>query len=251
MSSKQRFRSWPCALAALALAGGACDAAQVRRHDVPQIGLARGSRWSVMSLQPPYLNGPFFALVLRRHVLTGWISGESAPGGALRVRIDDECATGHGPLGPVAMEIWQGADAIVADGMWNGARVHLVFSTEGVSGTVADNARPMVRSPLERAPGGPARSRVDRLLAQAMEPAARNSSCQYLLDARDRSGRLLGTSICEGMPLPTRLEIPDAADALLTRPELVTVLVAMLSAPPLDVAEPIPGSASMADELLR
>jgi hypothetical protein len=249
MRSRQRFGSW--ALLSLVLAAGACDGQRAPRHDVPQLGLARGSRWSVMTLQPPYLNGPFFTLVLRQHLLTGWISGESAPGGVLRVRIDEESATGHGPLGPVAMDIEQGPDAIVADGLWNGARVHLVFSPEGVRGTVADNARPGIRWPLEPSPGRLMRSRSAAFMAQALEPPARNSSCQYLLDGRDPSGRMLGTSICEGMPLPTRLEIPAAADALLTRPELVTVLVALLSAPPLDAAEPIPGAGSMADELFR
>jgi hypothetical protein len=42
------------------------------------------------------------------------------------------------------------------------------------------------------------------------------------------------------MPQDTRLEVPRAAAALLTRPELVTVLVALLSAPPLALAEPFP-----------
>jgi hypothetical protein len=58
-----------------------------------------------------------------------------------------------------------------------------------------------------------------------------------VLDERDRNGALLGTSICSGMPQRTRLEVPAAAAAFLTQPELVTILVAMLSAPPLDTTE--------------
>jgi hypothetical protein len=230
---------------ALALLGPACDGVPDQRDDAPQIGLARGARWSVMSVRPPYLHGPFFNLVLRQHVLTGWIAGESAPGGAVRVRIDEDGASGQGPLGPVAMDIVDEPDAVVAEGLWNGHRVHLVFSPAGVRGTVADNARPAVRSPLDRVPGMPVRSPTSVLLARAMEPPARDSSCEYLLDGRDQSGRMLGTSICQGMPLPTRLEIPAAADALLTRPELVTVLVAVLSAPPLAATDPLPGAAEL------
>ena len=52
-----------------------------------------------------------------------------------------------------------------------------------------------------------------------------------------RIGALTGGSICSGMPQPTKLEVPRMAQAYLTRPELVTVLVAMLSAPPQSNAE--------------
>jgi hypothetical protein len=246
MSPKQRFYSWTLATAAL-LAAGACDGTRALRGDAPQIGLARGSHWSVVSLRPPHLNGPFFQLTLRQHVLTGWISGDSAPGGALRVQIEEDGASGHGPLGPVAMDIAEDSDEVVADGTWNGSRVHLAFSSQGVQGTVADNALPGVRSPFEHVPGMLPQSRGAALMAQAMEPPARNSSCQYVLDGHDRDGAILGTSICDGLPMPTRLEVPVAAGALFTRAELVTVLVAVLSAPPLDAAEPLPGGG--ADEL--
>src|SRR3954452_12175934 len=85
MSRQQRFHGWKLANVAL-LAAGACDGGRQLRGDAPQIGLARGAHWSVVSLRPPHLNGPFFQLMLRQHVLTGWIAGDSAPGGALRVR---------------------------------------------------------------------------------------------------------------------------------------------------------------------
>jgi hypothetical protein len=91
---------------------------------------------------------------------------------------------------------------------------------------VADNARPAVRPPLGRGLG--------------LEPPARDSSCQYVLDHREADGGLSGTSICAGMPQQTRLEVPAIADALLTRAELVTVLVAFLSAPPVASSEPFP-----------
>ena len=245
MSNKERSHRSSWTLVAIAvLAGAACDGTRQLRREVPQIGLVRGSHWSVVSLQPPYFNGPFFQLTLRQHVLTGWIAGDSAPGGALRVRIDSDGASGQGPFGQVAMDISDEPDALVAEGMWNGSRVHFAFSLEGVRGTVADNAVPGVRSPFDHVPGMPARLPGADLLAQAMEPPARNSSCQYVLDGHDPDGSLVGTSICDGLPMATRLEVPTAAEAMFTRPELVTLLVAVLSAPPLDPAEPLPGASA-------
>jgi hypothetical protein len=192
----------------------------------PQIGLHRGARWSVLSIDPPNLSGPFFNLVLREHVLTGFVSGETAPGGALRVHIEPDHVAGFGPLGPVAMDIEEQPEALAIEGMWNGQRCKLAFTSDGMRATVADNVRPAVRPPL-----GP---------GLALEPAARDSSCQYVLDHRDPDGGLSGTSICAGMPQQTRLEVPAVADALLTHAELVTVLVAFLSAPPVAASEPFP-----------
>src|SRR4051794_6237856 len=123
MSNKERFHRSSWALVAVAvLAGAACDGTRERRGGAPPIGPARGSHWSVVSLQPPYFNGPFFQLTLRQHVLTGWISGDTAPGGALRVRIDADGASGQGPSGQVAMDFSDEPDALVAEGMWNGSR---------------------------------------------------------------------------------------------------------------------------------
>jgi len=197
------------------------------RPAAPQIGLSRGARWSVLSLEPPHLSGPFFELILREHVLTGWVSGETAPGGALRVRIEPDHVAGFGPLGPVAMDIDEQPDLLAVEGLWNGQRCKLAFTPEGMRATVADNARPAVRSPLDR-------------MGIGLQPLARDSSCQYVLDHRDPDGGLSGTSICAGMPQQTRLEVPAIADALLTRAELVTVLVAFLSAPPVASSEPFP-----------
>ena len=62
-------------------------------------------------------------------------------------------------------------------------------------------------------------------------------SCEYYLDSVSTDGALNGGSICAGMPQQTRLEVPVAGQAWLTHAELVTVLVAVLSAPPVVVAE--------------
>jgi hypothetical protein len=231
MKPKHRLRL----LLAVAIVSGC--AGRDGRGSAPQIGLARGSKWSSLSLQLPYLNGPFFNLMLRDHVLSGWVGGDSAPAGALRVHIDDEGADGFGPAGPVAIDLATTSDQLIADGLWNGARMKLVFSAEGMRGTIADNAKPAVRSPLERVPGMRPLPPGTAWLTSSMEPPARDSSCQYVLDRRERDGALVGPSICAGMPQQTRLEVPAAAARLLSQPELVTVLAAMLAAPPVDVAE--------------
>src|SRR3954451_3813757 len=61
-------------------------------EDTPQIGLQRGSRWSVLTLKPPHLTGPQFNLVLKDGVLSGSISGGTAPGGNVHVSIAEDGA---------------------------------------------------------------------------------------------------------------------------------------------------------------
>jgi hypothetical protein len=222
------------------LTAGACAQPSAGVASGPEIGLARGGGWSVLALKLPYLSGPHFNLALRDHVLVGWIAGETGPGGTMRVRIERDGASGYGPHGAVALHYDDHFDELVAAGVWNGQRLKVAFSSLGIHGVVANNSRPAIRSPLDPVPGLP-RSRLQRLLADnPLEPAARDSSCQYLLDHKDRDGALLGTSICAGLPQPTRLEIPPTAAALLDRSELITVLIAMLSAPPVASAERAP-----------
>jgi len=210
------------------------------REDTPQIGLYRGGRWSVLSLKPPHLTGPQFNMLLKDGVLTGTISGGTAPGGALRISIADDGADGHGPLGPVSMDFITTQDSTVAQGLWNGHRVHLVFRRDSIEGTVADNSDVFTRTDRDATRGMPGlRNRAGQRVpgADSIDPLPRNSSCEYFLTTLEPSGALTGGSICSGMPQPTKLEVPKMAQAYLTRPELVTVLVAMISAPPPSTAE--------------
>jgi hypothetical protein len=230
--------------AVLAAASACSPGAQPVRQTGPEIGLARGGHWSVMAVHPPYLSGPLFTLVLEDHVLGGWIAGESAPAGALHVRIDDESAEGYAPLGPVALDFGandegseQGASI---DGLWNGRRVHFHVDATALRGNIADNAVFSSRlSPLATAERRQAlhqavqRGDEDDLVS----PSARDTSCQYVLDSREPDGSFAGTSICAGMPQPTRLAIPAAALGWMTRPELLTVLTVLLSAPPVPPSE--------------
>jgi hypothetical protein len=222
---------------AVMLAGSACSetGSSVRgSDDTPQIGLQRGGHWSVLTIRPPHLTGPQFNLLLKDHVLTGSISGGTAPGGNLHVSIADDGADGHGPLGPVSMDFVTNEDSTVAEGMWNGHRVHIVFRKESVKGTIADNSDSNSRND----PGNAFRATAARGGGQSMiDPVARNSSCEYFLTEVTIEGALTGGSICSGMPQPTRLEVPKLAQSFLTRPELVTVLVAVLSSPPVVASE--------------
>ncbi len=70
-----------------------------------------------------------------------------------------------------------------------------------------------------------------------IEPLPSDVSCEYYLDSVTPDGALNGGSTCAGMPQQTRLEVPSVARAWMTHAELVTVLVAVLSSPPLVLAE--------------
>jgi hypothetical protein len=195
----------------------------------------------VLSLKPPHLTGPQFNMMLKDGVLSGTISGGGAPGGALHISIADDGADGHGPLGPVAMDFITTQDSTIAEGMWNGHRVHIVFTRDSIKGTVADNSDVMTRTDPDATRGMAGlrnRATGQRIAgANAIDPLPRNSSCEYFLTETSPDGALTGGSICSGMPQPTRLEVPKMAQAYLTRPELVTVLVAVLSSPPQTTAE--------------
>src|SRR3954447_2838409 len=125
-----RVGGWRAGLGALmvfaAAASSACSSESGSfRGETPQIGLQRGGRWSVLSLKPPHLTGPQFNMLLKDGVLTGTISGGAAPGGSLHVSIAEDGADGHGPLGPVSMDFITTADSTIAEGMWNGHRIHI------------------------------------------------------------------------------------------------------------------------------
>jgi hypothetical protein len=228
--------------ALLAGATGACSSTGSSvREDTPQISLYRGGGWSVLSLKPPHLTGPLFNMILKDGVLTGTVSGGTSPGGALHISIADDGADGHGPMGPVSMDFITTHDSTIAEGMWNGHRVHLVFKKDSIRGTVADNSDVNTRTDRDATRGMASmrnRATGQRLPgADAIDPLPRNSSCEYFLTETSPDGALTGGSICSGMPQPTKLEVPKMAQAYLTRPELVTVLVALLSAPPQSNAE--------------
>jgi hypothetical protein len=209
--------------------------------DVPLIGLQRGGHWSVLTIRPPHLSGPLFHLMLKNGVLTGAVSGGDAPAGTLRVNIKKDGAEGFGPLGPVSLDYDMDEVKTEVEGTWNGGRVHLVFAKDSLKGTVAansffyskTNAAGLAGMESFRAP----RTRVFGRAADQIDPLPADLSCEYYLDQLTSDGALNGGSTCAGMPQQTRLEVPAMAKAWMTHPELVTVLVAVLSAPPVVQAE--------------
>ena len=195
----------------------------------------------MLTLRPPHLSGPQFHLLLKNSVLTGAISGGTAPAGTLRVNIKPDGAEGFGPLGPVSLDFFSDESTTTAEGTWNGGRVHLVFSRDSLKGTVAANSFFYSKTHGSGTSGMEAfrnpRMRVFGRSADHIDPLPSDVSCEYYLDQLTPDGALNGGSTCAGMPQQTRLEVPRVAQAWMTRAELVTVLVAVLSSPPLVVAE--------------
>jgi hypothetical protein len=222
-------------------AGGSGQGGQAAAVDVPLIGLQRGGHWSVLSIRPPHLSGPQFHLLLKNSVLTGAVSGGTAPAGTLRVNIKPDGAEGFGPLGPVSLDFFSDDNTTTAEGTWNGGRVHLVFSRDSLRGTVASNSFFHSKSSAGGTSGAEGfrnpRLRSFGRAADQIDPLPSDVSCEYYLDQLSSDGALNGGSTCAGMPQQTRLEVPRIAQAWMTRAELVTVLVAVLSSPPIVIAE--------------
>jgi hypothetical protein len=207
--------------------------------DTPLIGLQRGGHWSVLTIRPPHLSGPLFHLMLKNSVLTGAISGGSAPGGVLRVSISNDGAQGFGPLGPVSLDYHTDEQSTTVEGTWNGGRVHLKFARDSLHGTVAANSFFHSKSNASGMAGTESfrNPRLTGRSADFIDPLPSDQSCEYYLDQLSSDGALNGGSTCSGMPQQTRLEVPALAKTWLTHPELVTILVAVLSAPPVVMAE--------------
>jgi hypothetical protein len=208
-------------------------------RDVPLIGLQRGGHWSVLTIRPPHLSGQLFHLVLKNSVLTGAVSGGTAPAGTLRVSIDKDGAQGFGPLGPVSLDYSIDEASTIVEGTWNGGRVHLVFAKDSIKGTVASNSFFFSKSNASGIAGseGFRNPRLRGRSADIIDPLPSDVSCEYYLDSVTPDGALNGGSTCAGMPQQTRLEVPSVARAWMTHAELVTVLVAVLSSPPIVLAE--------------
>jgi len=171
----------------------------------PQIALRRGGALSTYTLALPAIWGSTAQLRLEGQTLHGFVGT-----GSLHLTIGDDRASGFGPSGPIDVGIRRQGGDVAVDGLWNGGPVHMVFGPTRLSGTV-------IRW------GG-------NLGPQAI--------CGYDLDRRDQGGDLVGTSICEGPPKRTRLEIPERPRAL-NASELAVLLVAILANPPATAVSPL------------
>lgn len=164
-----------------------------------EVGLRRGASWSTIKVRPPYVIGPRINLRLTKGVFTGTIDGR-----AVNVRVDGYGLRGAGPNGAVALDIQDGPELVV-DGTWNGARASLKVTNTDMRASLA--------------------------ILQSRSLAGVNY-CQYVLDRVESNGARSGTSICGGLPEQTTIEVPAQVQGWLTRPELVMVLMALLSSPP-------------------
>jgi hypothetical protein len=171
----------------------------------PEVALRRGSSWSTYNLKLPRISGPNANMVLENGRLTGLLASRS-----LDVKIEEGEASGFGPGGPVNVTISRDGEETRVDGMWNGAPVNLRFAPSSVKGSV---------------------------VVWQGRRVAQQASCGYNLDKVEPNGALSGTSTCQGMPQQTRLEVRAVIAKVLTPTELVVLLVAALSSPPISPNE--------------
>lgn len=238
-----RMGGWWFRLALCAMIGGGgmgCGALREARQSAasaPQISLLRGSVRSYMTLALPFLTGTQFNLSLRNGVLSGTMSSGAAPGGGLRLRIEGSEVSGQGPHGPIQMSVIDEGGEIVADGSWNGGRLHMIFTGTLVRGTVPTNSAWYARITQADPFGNGAAARMRSDNRHLVDPGPGDTSCEYFLDNISPEGAHVGGSICGGMPQQTRLEIPAVASAWLTTTELVTVVLVVLSSPPPSLSE--------------
>ena len=190
-----------CMVGELALVGCAHDSEEPGK---PALSVKRGSAWASLLLAPPSITGPNVQLTLKGGELKGMLDG-----GSVGLTIEDTRVTGFGPSGPVNMEIVRDRETLKVDGMWNGGPVHLSFGLDGVRGSV---------------------------IRRGTRLASVDHSCAYTLTKFDKNGTAVtGSSICSGMPQNTTLEIDPRVQTMLRPAEMGTLLVALLSAAPVNL----------------
>jgi hypothetical protein len=193
------------AIGAAMIALGACRSGQ----SLPElkggieIGLRRGAAWSTYTVKPPYIIGNRGSLRINRGRMTGSVGGRQ-----LSVAIEPDGLSGRAG-GTVEVEIHGTRDDVEVSGVWNGERVHFTITPDVLSGTIV--------------------------------AVSGEGHCQYVLDRVSPEGTRLGMSTCSGLPEETAIEIPRAISGWLTQNEMVGVLLALLSTPPLTSLEPGPG----------
>jgi len=185
-----------------------------------EVALRRGSSWSTIKVRPPYAIGPRVNLhFYKKGMVSGNIDAGTIMDGrisSLNLTIDEQGIQGEGPYGSVAVDVEDGPETLNFEGTWNGSRVTFTITANAVKGTI----------PIRRV------GRADSVGGV--------TSCQYVLDRLASDGAREGTSICNGMPEETRLEVAPRVNAFLTRKELVVVLLALFSTPPQTSLEPLP-----------
>jgi hypothetical protein len=202
MSSLRTHSPVSILLAAGLVLGGCGSFGQ--RPSGPQIGvdvgLKRGGSWTTFNVRPSRFMGSTASIEFKKGHAFGFLNNES-----VRLDIKPDELTGVAG-GRVALDVDAQDGRVEISGLWNDERVHFVVTPDVLRGTIT-GARPTMMG------GG-------------------LGHCQYVLDKMESDGARTGTSICSGMPEPTRLEFPNAIEKWLGRGEVVVVLLALLASAP-------------------
>ena len=199
-------RVWLFLIAGIASGAiGSCAGFRGAGGDRPELALKRGSAWATYTVQLPYIKGRAANLKLEDGRLRGLLGSRT-----MDVKIEDDGASGFGPGGPVALTVSREGDETRVDGLWNGGPVNLRIDGSKLKGSV--------------------------VVFQGVI-GSDEVSCGYNLEKVDVRGALSGTSTCAGMPQQTRLEVTGPTATVLKPNELIVLLVAALSAPPVSPNE--------------
>ncbi len=111
--------------------------------DVPdgtQIALrGPGSRTVLLAVRPPHAVGPYSHMVIRK----GKISGQHR-GSGFALQVAPGSITGNGTGGPVEMDVWGDASELRAEGTWNGSVGRFHLDPEGLRVSAASSAGQVV-----------------------------------------------------------------------------------------------------------
>jgi hypothetical protein len=153
----------------------------------------------------PRLTGPGTDLAFHDDVLPGFdvLSGVVADG-RYDVRIQDGHAEGSGPRGKVSLDLIERGHALQMKGIWNGERVDLTFTDQGISGRMVHHLN-----------GG----------ARAVE------SCRVAVDEH-KGPLVMGEVKCLGHGVPLAYTIRPAPLLHLHRPQVALLLLTYFTAAP-------------------
>jgi hypothetical protein len=210
-----------CGSVFFALAAGGCGSTRQSEASLSElkggieIGLRRGAAWSTFTVKPPYVIGQAGSLRFHKGNMLGTLGGRQ-----VNFRVEPDNLSGQLssaqradglPMqtgGTIEVDIDGGPESLEISGVWNGRRVRFTVTPQTLNGTI---------SALSGYGGG--------------------GQCQYVLDQADQDGTRRGVSTCFGLPEETIVEIPEPLGGWLTRSEMVSVLLALLSTPPVAGAE--------------
>jgi len=191
-----------------------------------EVALRRGAAWTVFSVHPSHLVGPAGTLRFERGNMVGYLNQQP-----VHLSIAEGQLTGS-VGGRVTVDYEELGGVVEISGVWNDGRVFFEITPETLRGTInAGSVREGPRSARAAAAAGPFTPLQNPLLSVGPS-AGEYGRCQFVLDRLDQAGARVGTSICQGMPQPTRLEFPPQVETYLTRAEIVAVLLAVLSTAP-------------------